>query len=322
MLRLLLVGLFILPGFLIGQVQLGPCLESGQLPLATDSIQPVVPYIDTTSTYMSGGFQVGDIVNDFILFDTGSTPYQLSQLLNSGKPVFLTSGSYSCPAYRYCMNQVIPDLVAMFGSQVIFLNIYQVEAHPVTPDLSPYSGTVYTTAQNYTDNVLLLQERVYGQRRSIAMNSMSTMGAPCPILLDGPGNEYWSTFGPSPNNGYLITRDGWVFSKYGWMSQSKQQAILDINMLLNTTGIAQANSDWSLIAPMANPGTSLSVLTSCSSAPLQLRISDVTGKVITQSVLQPHASFALGEALPANGLYFVEIIAEDRYLSFSFVKAQ
>lgn len=322
MIKRILPALCLLPFILTAQVQLGPCINNGLLPAATDSIQPYSVYIDTSSQFLQGGFQIGDVVDDFILFDTASTQYRLSQILNSGKPVFLTSGSYTCPAYRYTMDQVIPDLVAMFGQQVVFLNIYQLEAHPVTPDVSPYSGTVQTTSQNYTENILMLQEVTYGERRSRAMNSMVAMGAPCPVLLDGPGNEYWNTFGPSPNNGYLITKDGWVFNKYGWISQNKALAIQDINQLLNTTGLIANHNNLSWIAPMANPGNSFTMLTSTSSQPFRLRVTDSAGRLVLEQTIQPYASFVLGEALRSEGTYFVAILAAEHRETFTFIKAK
>lgn len=322
MIKKLLLVLLSIPPTLSAQVQLGPCINSGALPAPTDSTLPYTVYIDTSSQFLSGGFQIGDVVDDFILFDTASVQYRLSQILNSGMPVFLTSGSYTCPAYRYTMDQVIPDLVAMFGQQVVFLNVYQLEAHPVTPDVSPYSGAVHTTSQNYTENILMLQEVTYGERRSRAMSSMVAMGAPCPVLLDGPGNEYWNTFGPSPNNGYLITKDGWVFNKYGWMSQNKAQAIQDINLLLNTTGLVADHNEPSWIVPLANPGNSFTMLTSTSGEPFRLRVTDSAGKLVLEQTIQPYTSFVLGEALRSDGTYFIAILAAEHRETLTFIKTK
>jgi hypothetical protein len=318
----LLVALLSLPIIGSAQVQLGPTINNGVLPLSADSIQAFVPFIDSTSAFVSGGFQQGDVVDDFVLYDTASNPYQLSQILNSGKPVFLTSGSYSCPAYRYCMDQVVPDLVALFGTQVVFLNVYQLEAHPINPYVSPYSGTVYTTSQNFTDNVLLPQEHLYGERRNVAARSMVAMGSPCPVLIDGPGNEFWSDYGPSPNNAYLITPQGWVYSKYGWLSQNKLTAIADIQAMLQEVGVNENTFASSWIMPMANPGNSLTRLTSVSPETFTLRVFDGAGQIVLEMSVSSGSQVLLGEALPAEGMYFIEIIAEEHYESFSFLRAE
>lgn len=318
--RLFLLALMATAG-LSAQVQLGTCINSAGLPSPGDSIQPYVNYIDTTDAFMSGGYQVGETVNDFILYDNNAIEYQLSQILSAGKPVLLLTGSYSCPAYRYCMEQVLPDLIAMFDTNVIFLAVYQLEAHPVGPDYSPFSDTVFTTSFNYSDSILLPQQRVYGDRKNYAYQSEVAYGPVCPLLLDGPGNEFWTAYGPSPNNAYLITKEGWVYNKYGWMNSSKYQAISDINMLLATSGITESNT-VSLVSPILNPGTAYTCLVSQSNSPVSVMVTNMIGQVVLSGTIAPGSFYPLGAGLPEEGVYIVLLIADNRSQVFTFVKSQ
>ncbi len=321
MIKKYLFVLLLFPGLSELNAQCGSLINSGLLPAPGDTIQSFVPYIDSTGAFMDGGFQVGDHVNDFILYDTANAPYQLSQLLATGKPVFLTTGSFTCPAYRSSMDQVLPDLVAMFGTQVIFLNIYTLEAHPLSPDISPLSGIVNVPPQNYADSALLHQHVTYGDRMNAVATSMAALGAPCKVLLDGPGNEYWSAFGPSPNNGYLITQNGWVFSKYGWLHQNKPQAILDINMLLNTTGIIPI-SQSAFLGVFANPGNEETLATSISDVPVRMEIRAINGQLVSAQTIMPGESFSLGAALRSDGTYIIELVTDERRETIRFVKSR
>lgn len=313
--------LCVLGTILKAQVQLGPCINSGQLPGGGDSIQPVVSYIDTTQQFTSGGFQAGQTVDDFILYDQTSVQYQLSQILNSGKPVLLVSGSYSCPAYRYSMDQVLPDIVAIFDTNVVFLIVYQLEAHPVGPDYSPFSDTVFTTNQNYTDGILIPQHRIYADRINRAVQSEAALGSCCPVLLDGPGNEFWSTFGPSPNNAYLITPDGWVYAKFGWLMNSKYLCIADINQLLASVGVESHTENSELILPVTSIGNSSLQLQSVTAQEIDMIVHDETGREILHTEIAAEGEYPLGAALPSKGIYFISLIAGDRSQIITFVKA-
>ena len=110
-----------------------------------------------------------------------------------------------------------------------------------------------------------------------------------------------------------------MFSKYGWLSQSKQQAILDINMLLNTSDVTE-HQDASWLAPLANPGNENTVLTSIAPKLCMVRVTDVQGHVVLEQNLQPGASISLGAGLASEGVYLVAILAEDHSEQFRFVK--
>jgi hypothetical protein len=290
------------------------------LPGGGDSVLQVSGYIDSTQQFMSGGYQVGQTVDDFVLYDQNSVQYQLSQLLSTGKPVLLLSGSYSCPAYRYTMDQVLPDIVAIYDTNVVFLIVYQLEAHPVGPDYSPFSDTVFTTSQNYTDGILIPQHRIYADRINRAVQSEAALGSVCPVLMDGPANEFFWAYGPSPNNGYLITPDGWVYAKYGWMMGSKNICIANINQLLASVGVESHAENSTLILPVSTIGNSTTSIQSATAGKIQMQVFNAMGQEIIQAVIEGEGEFPLGAALPSKGTYFISLVSDDREEVITFIK--
>jgi hypothetical protein len=55
------------------------------------------------------------------------------------------------------------------------------------------------------------------------------------ILVDGPCNEWWSHFGPAPNNAYLIDVTGKVRAKNGWYNKLPDNMWCSIDSLLGTS---------------------------------------------------------------------------------------
>ena len=297
---------------LCGQTQLLPCINTGTLPADQDSIQPFVNYIDTSDQFMIGGFQLGDPVADFMLYDTGNVAVQLSQLLSDGKPALIVSASASCPAYRNTAQYVLPDMYVMFGSSVHFVVVYQLEAHPVGPDFSPFSDTVNTTAINIADSILLPQHRTYGDRKNAAIQLFNTQVFSCPTVIDGPGNEFWNTYGPSPNNGYLIAPNGTVYAKYGWMQHSKVQAISDILELLSlSTGVLPA-SDCASLFTVENNGCAFTQLHNISQSNIDVTVFDEQGQLVLSKSLSSGETISIGIALNESGLYLIQAVTEDR----------
>lgn len=178
------------------------------------------------------GFQVDDLVPDFTLFMYNGDSMRLSDVLDKGKPVLLVGANYTCPVWR----NKIEELNAMteyYKDQLLVFVVYTVEAHP-TLDVSPYSGQIWTTSVNETEGVLYPQPKSYGERLSIVADMVSDLDITPPILIDGPCNEWWSHFGPAPNNAYLIRPDGTIAAKHGWFHRQPDNMWCDIDKLLGT----------------------------------------------------------------------------------------
>ncbi|MGI8893787.1 MAG: T9SS type A sorting domain-containing protein [Bacteroidia bacterium] len=213
------------------QPVLKPSIGLTALPADNDLVCNIQVY---TGSFASSGFNTGDTIPHFKLYSLNGAELDIATELSAGKPVLLIAGSYTCPVFR---NKVpnINNIVATYGSSISTYIIYTVEAHPVV-DVSPYSGNVWTTAQNLNSNILYQQPSTYGQRKSVVTDMMSNLTINAPVYIDGPCNEWWNNFGPAPNNAYLIRPDGVIFSKHAWYHQAPDNIVSDIDSLLTGTG--------------------------------------------------------------------------------------
>lgn len=288
------------------QVVLPYSINNGPLPSDSDQVVAYTPYIDSTDLFIASGFHTGDTVPDFTLYDTASQAHQLETILSDGKPVLLASVSLTCPASRRSMQLVLPTLTANYGSQVNFVLVYTLEAHPIGPDFCPYSDTVNTTVQNYQDSILFPQPVNYYQRKRMAKRFSNLFAPAATLVIDGPGNEFWSAFGPAPNNAYLLTPEGVVYRKYGWMSRSVTDIMQDIPDLLLTTG-TQSPVSADLISVYPNPSNGPATVSVKGANTWYLSIYDLSGRcVATEEDI--HAQTAdLEQYHLANGTYLLLI---------------
>lgn len=166
-----------------------------------------------TGSFYTTGYQVGDTVPDFKLYNLQGDSLILSEELQNGKPVLLIAGSLTCPVFR---NKVtfINQVMSTYGSSVNVFVIYTIEAHPT--DTSVYSGNINITSQNINEGVLFPSPLTYGDRKHMVDTMPNWVSLNAPVFIDGPCNEWWNNFGPAPNNSYLIDTNGIVISKHGW----------------------------------------------------------------------------------------------------------
>jgi hypothetical protein len=203
--------------------------------------------------FYSTGYQQGDTVPDFKLYGLNGDSLVLSEALLGGKPALLIAGSLTCPVFRAKV-ATINQVVATYSTSINIYVIYTLEAHPT--DTSVYFGYVNVTSQNSSAGILFAQPQTYGQRKDIVdtMSSFVTLNAP--VFIDGPCNNWWKSFGPAPNNAYVIGTNGVVLSKHGWFHKSPDNIFCDLDSILSlNTGLC--------IPPPAIPGSfSLSVINS------------------------------------------------------------
>ncbi|HEU4718701.1 MAG TPA: T9SS type A sorting domain-containing protein [Bacteroidia bacterium] len=233
------------------------------------------------NNFATTGYQPGQVVSDFRLYDTAGVAQQLTTILAQNKPLLLITVSLTCPLSRHSMTYVLPDIYIAYHNSVNFLLVYVVEPHPDTPDVSPYSGSVWITQSNLQDSVLLRQPRRYGTRRHFARQFLIRMHPPAsiPLVIDDTANSYWNTFGPAPNNAYLITPQGMVYRKYGWFNGNKDSIMNDIPRLLATVGIDEyAQADAVSVFP--NPSLSGFHVSVPSENSFEYTVFDGEGRVI------------------------------------------
>lgn len=218
--------------FGLGQPILKPSIGLSELPKDQDSICPIVFNIDTAFRYEATGLQDGDTIPEFILYSVNDEKVDIASVLSSGKPTLLIGGSYTCPVFRQ-KREKINQLAAMYGDRVNIFVVYTEEAHPKAPDFSPNSGNVWTLDVNIKKNILYAQPRTYGDRRKTAKEMLAVRELKVPLLLDGPCNQWWTTFGVAPNSAFLIAPSGILVHKQGWLNGGSAPMSFYIDSLLN-----------------------------------------------------------------------------------------
>lgn len=207
-----------------------PAINSGVLPSDSDPICSSPPF---TGSFETNGYDVGDTISQFTVFDLNNTAFDIQNELQNGKPVLLISASLTCPIFRNNV-PVINDVISIYGTDLRVIIVYTLEAHPT--DISPYSGNVNLTQQNISEGILFPQPTSYYERKELVDTLLDIMTINAPVYLDGPCNEWWLNFGPAPNNAYLIDTNGIVFAKHGMLNKYPLNIFCDIDSLLGTSG--------------------------------------------------------------------------------------
>src|ERR1051326_6851448 len=85
----------------IAQPQLKPSIGLSALPGDNTSIcTPVCSGNYSQNGFANTGLQVGDTIPQFQFYTLNGTPYDAQSLLNTGKPLCIIAGSYTCPVWR------------------------------------------------------------------------------------------------------------------------------------------------------------------------------------------------------------------------------
>lgn len=222
----------------VAWAQLLPSIGLYHLPADTTAICPIPWYL---GSFYSSGLSEGSLVPDFKLYNLSGDSLVLSEKLAQGKPVLLVAGSLTCPVF---MNKLatINQVISTYGNQVQVFVIYTVEAHPT--DTSVYFGYVNIGSANQSAGILFPQPTTYDQRKMM-VDTLTYWGTcNAPIFMDGPCNEWWSTFGPAPNNAYLIDTNGLIVAKHGWFHRNDDNIFCDIDSLLGTvSGMCDTTSN-------------------------------------------------------------------------------
>lgn len=198
---------------------------------APEAAETVCPIQSHLGNFDRTGYQLGDTVHDFTLYDKDFHPFTLSESLNNGKPVLLISSSYTCPIFRGKIPK-INQLYSQYKDQLDIYIVYTVEAHP-DKDISPYFGRVNTGAANINEGILYRQPLNYGDRLQIVQDMLIDESISVPVLIDGPCNAWWNHYGPAPNNATLIDPDGTVRVKHAWFDRSPNDILCDVKKYLD-----------------------------------------------------------------------------------------
>lgn len=228
--------------FVNAQINLPNFLGLSNLPNDSDTICYFQPYL---GDFDSSGLAIGDTAIDFTLYDKNGLAHNLENMLNQNKPVLLISGSLTCPVFR---NKIadINTIDSIYAGLIEIFVIFTIEAHPT--DISPYSGTIWITNQNQNAGILFPQPVTYGERKALADTLSNYFNLNAKILFDGTCNEWLSTYGPAPNNAYLIDTNGLIFEKQEWFNKLPDDIFCEIDSLLgiqsNNCNVASNNGSF------------------------------------------------------------------------------
>mgnify|MGYP001161471428 FL=1 len=176
--------------------------------------------------FNDNAIQVGQQVADFTLYDIHGDSHNLEKTLLKGKATFIMTGSYTCPTFRIFAIKELNQLIKSYGNDLNFFVVYTVEGHPDI-DPSPYSNRVWTTQQNFYDEILYRQPKTYGDRVTIVKELLLSRKINCPVLIDNPRNDFYYTYGEGPNRAYLISPTGVVQISQGWFNLAEMTVDID-----------------------------------------------------------------------------------------------
>lgn len=167
--------------------------------------------------------RAGDAAVDFTLPDEHDAPCHLGSLLES-RPVVLTFGMYTCPAYQLSRTAEA-ELARKFGERLHFLHLYTLEPHPKGSN-APDVGRPWELRYSTYEQACTLADRD-AMRRTILANHPDCQR----ILLDdldpdGLVNPVWATYGPAPRPGFLIRQDGVIDTSQLWFNAGHMRAAI------------------------------------------------------------------------------------------------
>ena len=96
-----------------------------------------------------------------------------------------------------------------------FVIIYVWEAHPIEGRPGSYT---YDEDGSPINQPTKYEERVEMARRTIAAENISVT-----VMVDEMDNALMCTYGPAPNNAYLIGIDGRIVFKQGWYQPDRME---------------------------------------------------------------------------------------------------
>ncbi|OJW81309.1 MAG: hypothetical protein BGO69_04390 [Bacteroidetes bacterium 46-16] len=177
--------------------------EKHKAPRGNTRIDKIVPF---TGNYKTTGFEVGDSAPEIVFYTRDNKVVSLHKLLSGHVPVLLISGSYTCNMFREHIND-INEIAAYYKNRLNIYVIYTLEAHPDNA-ICPYTGDEFTSLDNAADNIYFPQHTRYKDRKAMADTMVAQLHLGIPVLIDGPDNKWWRTYGSLPNNAYLVDTTG------------------------------------------------------------------------------------------------------------------
>ncbi len=195
-------------------------------------IQPYQPYAyrEADPTFASYGLEVGDMGPNVPLVTIEGNQVMLRETTSQSLPTLVVTVSLTCPIARNQLDDV--ERVAQeYSDRLDVQLVYVIEAHPVV-DPSPYTGVEWPAAQNTREGIQYRQPVTMGERIALAEELIQRHAITLPMLVDGPSNSWWQTYGPAPNQAVLLATDGTVLLEHGWFDGDDLDIDADLTSLL------------------------------------------------------------------------------------------
>lgn len=170
---------------------------------------------------MSGGYQIGDTVANFTIYDEDGVRVELYSLLEGPKPVVVVNGSVSCPRFADIFRTSIVseeyltarNFIVAHANEFRWVWLYGMEAHPdegACPSNCPPMETTDT---------LVVQAANYGDRVSAvaSWNAATDLDFPFQMYADNPDNSVYNAFFERPSGLVAINCDGVVAHREDWL---------------------------------------------------------------------------------------------------------
>jgi peroxiredoxin len=110
---------------------------------------------------------------------------------------------------------------------VTFLHVYVIEAHPMAPDVSPYSGQVWEVEYSTLTQAVTDDARVEHARQTLPLLEGKQLQVVDGLDVEGRRvNPVWCTYGTAPNATYVIGKDGVVTYAHGWTDADSLEAAI------------------------------------------------------------------------------------------------
>lgn len=157
-------------GMLLCATSVAQVIDFGQStqPSNTDQIDALIYYGEEMT--FEGGYQVGETVGDFTIYNFDGQSINLYETLGNGKPTIMMSGSVSCPRFTNGflqgsasgMYQPMRDFINQYQNDFNWICVYGIEAHPTEgecPSNCPPGG--------YNDTTVVQHETYLYRRHAV-----------------------------------------------------------------------------------------------------------------------------------------------------------
>lgn len=168
---------------------------------------PATPFTPDYYAGIAVHVAVGEQAPKFSLLDTQAIPHTLDELIALG-PVVLIPASTTCDIFRPA-EQGIVKLAQKYKGKVRFVLVYVIEPHPMAPEISPYSGEVWTNPYS-----TVAQPPTLGDRIGLAQKLASAKDLL--VLVDDlnptTANPFWCSYGTVAFGAFAVDATGVIRS--------------------------------------------------------------------------------------------------------------